>query len=115
VEFNTGEISMSFMQKEIYEGYYYEIETTAGTEIVPSGVVGWRGWMASKEAQQFCEGTIEKPEENIFPKFSWLGRMSAPGYMDCTEWLVAETEEQASLQLDELYGYDEETDTQEHK
>jgi hypothetical protein len=34
-------------------------------------------------------------------------RLSAPGYMDCTEWCVFETEEEATTYLVEMYGDDE--------
>lgn len=31
-------------------------------------------------------------------------RLSAPGYLDCTEWSVFDTEEEAVKYLDEMYG-----------
>ena len=31
-------------------------------------------------------------------------RLSAQGYMDCTEWAVFDTEEEARAYLDETYG-----------
>jgi len=34
-------------------------------------------------------------------------RLSAPGYLDCTEWAVFETEEEANQYLDELTEDDE--------
>jgi len=34
-------------------------------------------------------------------------RLSAPGYMDCTEWSVFDTEEEAQTYLDETYPEDE--------
>lgn len=34
--------------------------------------------------------------------------MSAPGYMDCTEWAVFDTVAEANEYLNEMYGDDEE-------
>ena len=35
-------------------------------------------------------------------------RLSAPGYLDCTEWAVFETEDEAREYLEEMYPDDEE-------
>lgn len=37
-------------------------------------------------------------------------RLSAPGYLDCTEWYVFDTEKQCIDYLDEYYPEDEETE-----
>jgi hypothetical protein len=34
----------------------------------------------------------------------WGARLSAPGYLDCTDWCVFDTEEEAVAYLDETYG-----------
>jgi hypothetical protein len=34
-------------------------------------------------------------------------RLSAPGYLDCTEWTVFDTEEEARAYLEEMYPEDE--------
>lgn len=36
----------------------------------------------------------------------WGARLSAPGYMDCTEWVVLPTEEEAKEYLLDAYGED---------
>ena len=33
-------------------------------------------------------------------------RMSAPGYLDCTDWTLFDTEEEAMEYLEEMYGDD---------
>ena len=37
-------------------------------------------------------------------------RLSAPGYLDCTEWTVFDTEEEAREYLEEMYPDDEDSD-----
>ena len=108
---------MSFMQPEIWQENYYEIETTHGTEIVPVEVCGildvseltdedyeshvWqdllREWFGD-----YCEGEPLNAELKI----GWLYRLSAPGYMDCTDTGSAETEEEAIECLLNTYGAD---------
>lgn len=37
----------------------------------------------------------------------WCARLSAPGYMDCTEWVGPfDTELEAALELERMYRYD---------
>ena len=40
-------------------------------------------------------------------KEGWGARLSAPGYMDCTEWAVYDTEEEARAELEEMYPDDD--------
>ncbi len=41
-------------------------------------------------------------------KTGYGARLSAPGYLDCTEWDFFETEDEAEEHLDETYGEEEE-------
>ena len=56
----------------------------------------------------FDEGELEAPEDSLPVEplgAGWYSRLSAPGYMDCTEWSGPfETELEAVLDLHELYG-----------
>jgi hypothetical protein len=52
----------------------------------------------------YCEGTPES-WENIK---GYGARLSAPGYLDCTEWTVFDTKEDAEKYLEEYYPEDEE-------
>jgi hypothetical protein len=54
--------------------------------------------------QQYTEGTPQS-WENIK---GYGARLSAPGYLDCTEWSVFDTEREAREYLDEYYPEDEE-------
>jgi hypothetical protein len=57
--------------------------------------------------RDYVEGTPES-WENIK---GYGARLSAPGYLDCTEWTVFDTREEAEKYLDENYPKDEEDDT----
>jgi len=50
-----------------------------------------------------------KPEAvwSIERKSGFLARMSAPGYMDATEWTMHDTEQEAADYLRDYYGDDE--------
>jgi hypothetical protein len=59
-------------------------------------------------AEQCYEGTKGSIwEVDIVEGFG--ARLSAPGYLDCTEWTVFDTEDEARAYLDEYYPEDEET------
>jgi|SRR5882672_1697890 len=107
---------MGFMEKKITKKQRWLcVETTQGTEFVnvfDSGLdlpnseflAGGVTEENSADLQQFCEGHVQ----------SWTNiegygaRLSAPGYLDCTEWTVFDTAEQAEKYLEETYGDDEE-------
>jgi hypothetical protein len=61
----------------------------------------------AKTIEQYTEG---KPEswENIKGHGA---RLSAPGYLDCTEWTVFNSIEKATAYLDEYYPEDDEAET----
>lgn len=102
---------MSFMQREVYFGQYYSVETFAGTCIIPievSGVV-----RSLDDLVDYCEGTIRSDEDNAdwdALKSGWLARMTAPGYMDCTDWSAHPTEEDAESYLADMYGDEDDED-----
>ena len=53
---------------------------------------------------QYCEGEPQS-WENVE---GYGARLSAPGYLDCTEWTVFDTPEKAITHLEENYPDDEE-------
>ena len=96
---------MGFMEPEIYHGAYYSVETDCGTEIIPEDVAGRVNH--NSDLQDYCEGKILEPLEYVTRNGGWLGRLSAPGYLDCTPWGVYDTEQEAIDSLQEMYGDDE--------
>ncbi len=92
---------MPFMEKQIIESGYVECETSEGTEIVPLDLVG--GDPSIDSLADFVSGEIS--EFTVHEK-GFLSRLSAPGYMDCTEWSAHETEKEAEESLAEMYDDD---------
>ena len=85
-----------FMQPEIYEGDYWEVETDAGTEIVPTDVAS-----DEDELPDFIEGSEVLSAEL---KHGWLARIQAPGYLDSSPWSAFDTYDEAAEHLVEMYG-----------
>lgn len=100
--------SGQFMTPDIDECDYWEVETDQGTSYVPVDVVGVRSDMgvgyyidddeASAEEREFLvalsDYTDDRPQSAEL-KHGWLARLSAAGYMDCTEWTAFATEQEA--------------------
>lgn len=103
---------MSFMEREVFRGAYYAVDADHGsTYIVPvtvSGRVATNG-----ELQDYVEGTIDRPDDEPTVRHGWLARLTAPGYLDCTDWSAHPTEQDAVAYLDEMYGDDEPDDDDE--
>ena len=93
---------MSFMQRQITENRaWYAVETNQGTCFVAVEDVGKVS--DADELRDYVEGVPES-----FTIVEGFGaRLSAPGYMDCTEWTVFDSPEQALEYLDEYYPEDE--------
>lgn len=104
---------MSFMQPEVWEEDHYEIETNCGTECVPVSVCGEWGdfdkdidrddWLES--ARRHFRDYLEGGEiYGVDRRSGWLCRMSAPGYLDCTDTASFDTEAEAIEYLLEMFG-----------
>ena len=93
---------MPFMKPDVFKGEAWRVETTHGTFFVPADVES-----DPDKLGDYVEGVIEETPEKVH---GWLGRMSAPGYMDCTDWCFGETEEGVLEQLRDFYGLDDERD-----
>lgn len=110
---------MSFMQAQVEAGVWVKVETKNGTDVIRGDLVippmmqldtwyevgeeGTEGvnTFASNIAQ-YTNSNIEDIYEVCITK-GWGVRLSAPGYMDCTEWSVFSTEKQARDYLAEAY------------
>ena len=87
---------MDFMQPQIREGKWCEIDTDTGTWWVPKEDVT----NESPEALIWFTQAIHYHEHRFIEGFG--ARLSAPGFLDCTEWTVFETEEEAQTWMEEL-------------
>ena len=107
---------MAFMQPEVYETDYLEIDGPMGGEVIPCNVVDFHPtdeqnegaatdrFEIPAELRDYCEN---KRAFTIERKHGWVGRLSAPGYMDCTSWSTGETESEVRAELDRMYGDDD--------
>jgi hypothetical protein len=124
---------MSFMEREVTDKQaWFQIDGNCGTDYVPASVVRY------PRIHRLCIGaTVER--DSYSQLFSLLhsyvkdytentcitgitgitgitliegygARLSAPGYLDCTDWAVFDTEQEAEEYLDENYPDDEEGD-----
>lgn len=119
---------MSFMQLSSYTGKYWTIETPNGNTFLPCDYVGTLGLNVEDSisyrfpTEQEKRETNAKQPRNPFSEYvdsdivysaalcdGMLCRLSAPGYMDCTDWTPCESEEDALEQIAELYGDDDDS------
>jgi hypothetical protein len=99
---------MAFMQKQVYVGTFFEVDTTTGVEVIPCDVAGIDVPCFPAEAlQDYLEGAPMVTDEPCEVKEGWLARWHAPGYMDCTSWTAHKTEQAAHAYLDESDENDE--------
>jgi len=110
---------MAFMEQEVVEDDWLEVETEVGGHCIPADLVGdpdenWDDETESYDPDyvadvlQYVEG---KRVQEIRKRHGFGARLSAPGYLDCTEWTVFDTEQEALDYLVETYG-DDEDDTE---
>jgi hypothetical protein len=100
---------MGFMHLYSEFGTWYKVTSTGGEgTLVPADLVG-----PEPEVVSFADYIEGEPAE-FERKEGWAARYSANGYLDCTEWCgVYETKQEALDACRELYGDDEEEETDE--
>lgn len=111
----------SFMAPVIEHAAYFEVETENGTEIVPGDIVslpfnlnfaaGGRFYADAcavetwKHFQRAFKPYVSGDEiSEVAPRIGYICRLSASGYMDCTDWSAFDTEEEAAQYLIDTYG-----------
>lgn len=98
---------MAFMEPEIHNSTYWEIETNGGTWFLPADVVGERGHKIGKRYVKpallalFVDYVEATEIQSVTLREGILGRLSAPGYMDCTDWTPYDSESDAMADLTE--------------
>lgn len=107
--------------------WWVELDGTSGITFVPYDIL-------SKAQIEFAERGTELPEsddeiyspeemnemfgdyyegsiQSVTVRQGYGARLSASGYMDCTEWSVFDSVQEAKDYLEETYGEDEENDS----
>ena len=116
---------MSFMQPEIVHGLWLRVGTMSGTWWVPEDLVGpvflKQGVTYEVERDNLepdsklralvndLEDYVEADRTEIYELTlveGWGGRMSAPGFLDRTEWVVLPEREDVEAVLEDMYGED---------
>lgn len=95
-----GKLQRQHMQPNILKMAGWEIETNHGTEYLPDDVVGSDA--TAESVADFVEGDKVYSIERITGK--WFARLSAPGYLDRTDWTVHDSEDEAIAYLVESYA-----------
>lgn len=95
-----------FLQPVIFMDWYFEIETTAGTECVPSYLIGRTADTHVEGFLDYLEGEPLDDDASIECREGWVARLSAPGYMDCTPWTAHDSWEDAARYLIDAFGDD---------
>lgn len=107
------EDTMGFMKRQIVLDWWVTIEQANGESVVlPMDLVAptreaYERLTDSERASIAEDYADTRGEISFSIERGYGARLSAPGYMDCTEWSVFRTETEASLWLSEAYGDDE--------
>ena len=104
---------MAFMQQQItHYTKWIVIDGTHGTTFVPFDVdIKLYSMILDPNSDDLQDDIKERAAdyydgdvESVTFRTGYGARLSAPGYMDCTEWSVFHTEAAAKEHLDEMYG-----------
>jgi hypothetical protein len=110
---------MAFMSKKIERNVWYEIDGDWGTTLVPVDVIGnpledgenlddLSGEALTEYFGEYYEGLEVYSVTRVT---GWAFRLSADGYMDCTEWTgVFDTAKEAWEACNEMYDSDDPED-----
>jgi hypothetical protein len=91
------------MKPEYRFGTYYIVETGQGDEVVPGILLGGEG-LRAVDARLHLKGEPLDPAEPLKVQAGWLARLSAPDLLDCTDWTIHRSREEAMSYLIENYG-----------
>jgi hypothetical protein len=87
----------------------YHVETNEGTEVVPEELCGTTSEECYDQLLEYCEG--RRIVGDVERKEGWYGRLSAPGYLDCTSWQGPyETADEALDAVKEQFDVDDNGD-----
>ena len=101
------------MQPQIEQGAVYEVDTSDGTFFIPEDVIGYQtpSLLNTENTKgAFLDFTTVSCSDDIYDityhADKYLARLSMSGYMDCTDWTMHDTEQEAINCLVDMYGDD---------
>lgn len=104
---------MGFMRPVAKKMVMWEVETNSHSELVPDDVItsserGARGRPTKAGILKYCEGSRVFSIKKVK---GWFARLSAPGYMDATDWQGPyKTEREALDAVKSFHEVDDEGD-----
>lgn len=110
---------MAFMQKQIVKGLWLDVENTHGegtlipADLVSKVTLGKLALDVVSEDPEILDAVrdyVNGEAREVTLREGYGARLSAPGYMDCTEWALYPTVEAARAGLAEMYGDDDDDD-----
>lgn len=107
---------MGFMRPVAEHMVMYHVETDVGTELVPESVCGKVDLDSAYgvgRVYSFCQDPESCKE--VVRKEGWYSRLSAPGYLDATDWHGPfETSDEALTECQEFHEVDGNGDEVDH-
>ena len=94
----------AFMKPQYLEGKWFEVETSEGIFTLPSDLVG-EPPLTGEAFQDYIDG--EYVDHEIVEGVG--ARLSAPGYLDCTDWTVCKTLAEAKQHIEDTFDVNPET------
>ena len=88
--------AMAFMERQVVFGTWLEVDSAEGIVFIPVGEF------------EITPDMMPRDWWTIEVLTGYGARLSAPGYLDCTEWTVFGTEAEAHQFLEDFYPEDEE-------
>lgn len=71
-------------------------------EVVPDAIDGDDPEDIREALREYVDGTIDDADP-VFHRHVWLARLSASGYIDCTDWSIHTSEAEAESYLVDTY------------
>jgi hypothetical protein len=109
-ERGLARLEKGFMTPDIYQGDVWEVSADHGsTYYVPAHLVGAE---PDTDTLQDCVESVIDTDDDGNPIAElksgvWLTRLSASGYMDCTDWSIHDSEDEAIDYLIDTYDDDD--------
>lgn len=103
------------MERQVFQNDGWVIETDAGDFASPdfdaADVDDIRSAIGTNRKVMLGDSVYGRVENVTYlPKKTWWGRLSAPGYLDATDYVYGDSERDVNQQLDDLYGEEEESE-----
>lgn len=92
---------MSFMQRQVVHGEWVRVDSCHGTTFIERDNVGDE--ITTHDVAPYLEHSVDDIDD-IEVIVGYGARLSAPGYMDCTDWCVFDSQYEADTHLDLLEG-----------